>query len=36
MKFSFDHLLRGGDGVVNAVLAIAAEMGLKNLKVTLS
>ena len=36
MTLSFHHHLRDGDGVVNAVLATAAELGLKNLKVALS
>lgn len=33
MTLSFHHHLRNGDGVVNMVLAVAAEMGLKNLTV---
>lgn len=36
MTLSFHHHLRNGDGVVNAVLATAAELGLKDLKVALS
>jgi len=36
MTLSFHHHLRNGDGVVNMVLAVAAEMGLKNLTVALS
>lgn len=36
MTLSFHHHLRDGDGVVNAVLATAAELGLKDLKVALS
>ncbi len=36
MTLSFHHHLRDGDGVANAVLATAAELGLKNLEVALS
>src|SRR5919112_2583498 len=36
MTLSFHHHLRDGDGVVNAVLDTAAELGVKNLKVALS
>jgi citrate lyase subunit alpha/citrate CoA-transferase len=36
MTLSFHHHLRNGDGVVNAVLDTAAELGVKNLKVALS
>ena len=36
MTLSFHHHLRDGDGVVNAVLATAAELGLKDLRVALS
>jgi citrate lyase subunit alpha/citrate CoA-transferase len=36
MTLSFHHHFRNGDGVVNMVLATAAELGLKNLKVALS
>jgi citrate lyase subunit alpha/citrate CoA-transferase len=36
MTLSFHHHLRNGDGVVNAVLATAAQLGIKNLTVALS
>jgi len=36
MTLSFHHHFRNGDGVVNMVLATAAQLGLKNLKVALS
>jgi len=36
MTLSFHHHFRNGDGVVNLVLATAAQLGLKNLKVALS
>src|SRR3712207_1876339 len=36
MTLSFHHHLRNGDGVVNAVLHIASELGVKDLKVALS
>ncbi|HML88287.1 MAG TPA: citrate lyase subunit alpha [Methylomusa anaerophila] len=36
MTLSFHHHLRNGDHVVNMVLAVAAKLGLKNLKVALS
>jgi len=36
MTLSFHHHFRNGDGVVNMVLATAAKLGLKNLKVALS
>lgn len=36
MTLSFHHHFRNGDGVVNMVLAAAAKLGLKNLKVALS
>jgi citrate lyase subunit alpha / citrate CoA-transferase len=36
MTLSFHHHLRNGDGVVNAVLAVAARLGIKNLTVALS
>ena len=36
MTLSFHHHLRNGDGVVNMVLATAADLGVKNLKVALS
>ncbi len=36
MTLSFHHHLRNGDGVVNAVLDTAAELGVKNLEVALS
>ncbi|MEG6584175.1 citrate lyase subunit alpha [Dendrosporobacter sp. 1207_IL3150] len=36
MTLSFHHHFRNGDGVVNMVLAVAAKLGLKNLKVALS
>jgi citrate lyase subunit alpha/citrate CoA-transferase len=36
MTFSFHHHLRNGDGVVNAVLATAAKLGIKNLTLALS
>ena len=36
MTLSFHHHLRNGDGVVNAVLDTAAELGLKDFKVALS
>jgi citrate lyase subunit alpha/citrate CoA-transferase len=36
MTLSFHHHFRNGDGVVNLVLAAAAKLGLKNLKVALS
>lgn len=36
MTLSFHHHFRNGDGVVNMVLATAAKLGIKNLKVALS
>jgi citrate lyase subunit alpha/citrate CoA-transferase len=36
MTLSFHHHFRNGDGVVNQVLATAAALGIKNLKVALS
>ncbi len=36
MTLSFHHHFRNGDGVVNMVLAVAARLGLKDLKVALS
>jgi citrate lyase subunit alpha / citrate CoA-transferase len=36
MTLSFHHHLRNGDGVVNAVLDTATELGVKGLKVALS
>jgi citrate lyase subunit alpha/citrate CoA-transferase len=36
MTLSFHHHFRNGDGVVNMVLATAAQLGLKNLTVALS
>jgi citrate lyase subunit alpha/citrate CoA-transferase len=36
MTLSFHHHLRNGDGVVNAVLATAARLGIKDLTVLLS
>lgn len=36
MTLSFHHHFRNGDGVVNQVLAVAAKLGIKNLKVALS
>src|SRR5215208_6620912 len=36
MTVSFHHHLRNGDGLTNAVLATAAELGVQNLKVALS
>lgn len=36
MALSFHHHLRNGDGVVNAVLATAAKLGLRDLTVVLS
>ena len=36
MTLSFHHHFRNGDGVVNMVLATAAKLGLKNLKMALS
>jgi len=36
MTLSFHHHLRNGDGLTNAVLATAAELGVQNLKVALS
>jgi citrate lyase subunit alpha/citrate CoA-transferase len=36
MTLSFHHHLRNGDAVVNEVLATAAKLGIKNLKVALS
>lgn len=36
MTLSFHHHLRNGDGVVNAVLATAAKLGLRDLTVVLS
>ena len=36
MTLSFHHHLRNGDGVVNMVLATAARLGIKNLKIALS
>lgn len=36
MTLSFHHHFRNGDGVVNMVLATAAKMGIKNLKIALS
>lgn len=36
MTLSFHHHLRNGDGVVNSVLAVAAELSIKDLKVALS
>jgi citrate lyase subunit alpha/citrate CoA-transferase len=36
MTLSFHHHFRNGDGVVNMVLATAANLGLKDLKVALS
>lgn len=36
MTLSFHHHFRNGDGVVNMVLAMAAKLGIKNLKVALS
>ncbi len=36
MTLSFHHHFRNGDGVVNLVLATAAKLGLKNLKVAAS
>jgi len=36
MTLSFHHHFRNGDGVVNQVLAVAAKLGLKNLRVALS
>ena len=36
MTLSFHHHFRNGDGVVNQVLAVAAKLGLRNLKVALS
>lgn len=36
MTLSFHHHFRNGDGVVNMVLAVAAKLGLKNLRVALS
>jgi citrate lyase subunit alpha/citrate CoA-transferase len=36
MTLSFHHHFRNGDGVVNQVLAIAAALGIKDLKVALS
>jgi len=36
MTLSFHHHFRNGDGVVNMVLAVAAKLGIKNLKIALS
>lgn len=36
MTLSFHHHFRNGDGVVNMVLATAAKLGIKNLKIALS
>ena len=36
MTLSFHHHLRNGDGVVNAVLATAAKLGLRDLTIALS
>ena len=36
MTLSFHHHFRNGDGVVNLVLATAARLGIKNLKIALS
>ncbi|EAX48019.1 citrate lyase, alpha subunit [Thermosinus carboxydivorans Nor1] len=36
MTLSFHHHFRNGDGVVNMVLATAAKLGLKDLKIALS
>ena len=36
MTLSFHHHLRNGDGVVNAVLHAASELGVKGLEVALS
>jgi citrate lyase subunit alpha/citrate CoA-transferase len=36
MTLSFRHHLRNGDGVVNAVIHAASELGVKDLKVALS
>lgn len=36
MTLSFHHHFRNGDGVVNMVLAVAAKLGLRNLKIALS
>lgn len=36
MTISFHHHFRNGDGVVNMVLATAAKLGIRNLKVALS
>ncbi|MCB0123795.1 MAG: hypothetical protein KDE58_16190, partial [Caldilineaceae bacterium] len=36
MTLSFHHHLRNGDGVVNAVLAVAAKLGIKDLTLALS
>lgn len=36
MTLSFHHHFRNGDGVVNQVMATAAKLGIKNIKVALS
>jgi citrate lyase subunit alpha/citrate CoA-transferase len=36
MTLSFHHHLRNGDGVINAVIHTASELGVKDLKVALS
>lgn len=36
MTLSFHHHFRNGDGVVNQVLAVAAKLGIRNLKIALS
>ncbi len=36
MTLSFHHHFRNGDGVVNQVLAVAAQLGLKDLNIALS